>query len=286
MSTQFEKRYYLGDSKVWIGKYKDLVNLPHRHNDCEIVLVERGEATLFIDGTEYAAKTGDGFFISSARPHYIQAEKESILSFILFDRAFLEDFPPNLSLATPRLSCQRDVAAAYAALAEEFKTQKPFRNIAVKQILTALLLKIFREETTALQKETLSRDDRYQQLLSEIDENYSFYTFSDAARFMGFSEPYFSKYFRKRTGMPFAKYLNAVRVKKAIRLLKKDRSLKFTDIAAQCGFNTIRNFNRVFKSITGFSPHALPENYDDALPLSEQTPPFNPTDEKSELLPS
>jgi xylan 1,4-beta-xylosidase len=179
---------------------------------------------------------------------------------------------------------QGEVAAAYAALAEEFKSQKPFRNVAVKQILTDLLLKIYRTESIAAKKENVSRDDRYQQLLSEIDENYSFYTFSDAARFMGFSEPYFSKYFRKRTCMPFAKYLNVVRVKKAIRLLQKDRSLKFTDIATQCGFNTIRNFNRVFKNITGFPPHALPKSYD--VTIREQMPAFDPTDKNSELLPS
>ena len=34
-----------------------------------------------------------------------------------------------------------------------------------------------------------------------------------------------------------------------------------TEISIACGFGTIRNFNRVFKEFTGYSPKKLPENY-------------------------
>ena len=33
------------------------------------------------------------------------------------------------------------------------------------------------------------------------------------------------------------------------------------DLMARCGFNTLRNFNRVFKEVTGYPPKHLPTNF-------------------------
>ena len=39
------------------------------------------------------------------------------------------------------------------------------------------------------------------------------------------------------------------------------KKMNMTEISISCGFGTIRNFNRVFKSLTGYSPKSLPSNY-------------------------
>ena len=62
--------------------------------------------------------------------------------------------------------------------------------------------------------------------------------------------------------MTFSQYLNAVRLEHAIELLKNNTEhLAITEIAAKCGFDTIRHFNRVFKDITGMSPRQMPSDY-------------------------
>ena len=86
--------------------------------------------------------------------------------------------------------------------------------------------------------------DNYKHLLDEIDANYSYITFSDAAAFMGLSESVvFSRFFRKISGMTFSKYLNTVRLEHAIHMLQEHpRRLSVTEIASRCGFETIRHF--------------------------------------------
>ena len=60
--------------------------------------------------------------------------------------------------------------------------------------------------------------------------------------------------------MTFTQYLNTVRIAAALEKLKQG-SMSVTEIAGSCGFNTIRNFNRVFKKYTGYSPCNIPSDY-------------------------
>ena len=100
----------------------------------------------------------------------------------------------------------------------------------------------------------------YKEISGKISNEYKTITFEDAAKYMHFSEPYFSKIFHNVFGMTFTHYLNTVRIAVAIEKLKEG-NLSITEISSDCGFNTIRNFNRVFKKFTGYSPNTLPSNY-------------------------
>jgi AraC-like DNA-binding protein len=60
--------------------------------------------------------------------------------------------------------------------------------------------------------------------------------------------------------MTFTQYLNTIKIAAAIEKLRKNE-MSITKIALECGFNTIRNFNRVFKKFTGYTPNSLPPDY-------------------------
>ena len=94
----------------------------------------------------------------------------------------------------------------------------------------------------------------------KISNEYGTITFCEAAKHMHFSEPYFAKVFHRTFGMTFTQYLNTVRIAAAIDKLKQG-NMSITEISLSCGFNTIRNFNRVFKSLTGYSPSHMPSDY-------------------------
>lgn len=91
-----------------------------------------------------------------------------------------------------------------------------------------------------------------------MSENYEFFTFESAADFMGMNQAYFSRFFHKIAGVPFSRYLNYIRISKAINILHSPEAPPMTDIASACGFSTIRNFNRVFKDITAILPKYPP----------------------------
>ena len=53
--------------------------------------------------------------------------------------------------------------------------------------------------------------------------------------------------------MDFKKFVNLFRFESACKLLS-ERNRSIADVGICCGFGSIRNFNRVFKSICGYTP--------------------------------
>lgn len=85
--------------------------------------------------------------------------------------------------------------------------------------------------------------DRYNESIS-LDE---------AARAVNASTRHFCKIFKQATGITFTDYLARVRVEKAKALLQNPH-LRVSEIAFETGFESISQFNRSFKRITGKSP--------------------------------
>lgn len=63
----------------------------------------------------------------------------------------------------------------------------------------------------------------------------------------------FSRFFRVRTGRTLPEYVNALRIGRACEHLAEG-TLKVTDIAMDCGFRNLANFNRHFRALTKLSP--------------------------------
>jgi len=64
---------------------------------------------------------------------------------------------------------------------------------------------------------------------------------------------YLSERFKHVTGMKFVEYIARTRFEAACRLLH-DGDLRISDIAFAAGFQSLSQFNRVFKRLSGKSP--------------------------------
>src|SRR5215831_9047630 len=64
---------------------------------------------------------------------------------------------------------------------------------------------------------------------------------------------YLSENFKQVTGLNFVEYVARARFEKACRLLY-DGDLRISDIAFAAGFQSLSQFNRVFKRLAGKSP--------------------------------
>lgn len=69
----------------------------------------------------------------------------------------------------------------------------------------------------------------------------------------GMSPFTFSRFFKKNCGAGFVEYLNRVRTNKACYLLR-ETEYQVHDIALECGFTSISNFNKQFRNTHGISP--------------------------------
>ena len=73
------------------------------------------------------------------------------------------------------------------------------------------------------------------------------------AKAVSFNANYFSERFKQVTGVNFVEYVARIRFEKACSLLH-DGDLNISDIAFAVGFQSLSQFNRVFKRLSGKSP--------------------------------
>jgi AraC-like DNA-binding protein len=67
---------------------------------------------------------------------------------------------------------------------------------------------------------------------------------------------YLSERFKQVTGLNFVEYVARTRFDNACELLERD-DLRISDIAFAAGFQSLSQFNRVFKRLSGKSPTAF-----------------------------
>jgi AraC-like DNA-binding protein len=83
---------------------------------------------------------------------------------------------------------------------------------------------------------------------------------SDVSKIANMTEVSFSRFMKTQTGIGFIDSLLDIRLAHASRLLI-DTNQPISEIAYNCGFNNISNFNRLFKKKKGCTPKQLRENY-------------------------
>lgn len=73
------------------------------------------------------------------------------------------------------------------------------------------------------------------------------------AQAVNMSASYFSEKFKEITGLNFVTYVARTRIEKARNLLHKP-NLRISEIAFEVGFQSLSQFNRAFKQVTGKAP--------------------------------
>jgi len=83
---------------------------------------------------------------------------------------------------------------------------------------------------------------------------------TEAAKVTNMTEVSFSRFFKSKTGKTFIDTLNEIRLGNATRMLI-ETSQGIAEIAYNCGFNNISNFNRTFKKRKGCTPKEFREGF-------------------------
>lgn len=80
------------------------------------------------------------------------------------------------------------------------------------------------------------------------------------AALVGMTSTAFSRYFKLRTGKNLSEYIVDIRLGQAARRLV-DTTDSVSEICWDCGFNTLSNFNRLFRKRKGCNPTEFREKY-------------------------
>ena len=90
-------------------------------------------------------------------------------------------------------------------------------------------------------------------LCSEINQ-------AEVARLVGLTPPAFSRFFRRATGQTFVGFVNILRINEVCRSMTESAEC-ITEIAMNCGYNNIANFNRQFLAVKGMNPSQYRERH-------------------------
>ncbi len=102
---------------------------------------------------------------------------------------------------------------------------------------------------------------RIEKAMEFMNQNFSRpISLAEVARLNNMTEVSFSRFFKTRTGITFIDSLLELRLGNASRLLI-DTTQSISEVAYNCGFNNISNFNRLFKKKKACTPKEFRENY-------------------------
>lgn len=281
MLAIYERRQFLDGEKIWFGRYKNLTNVLHWHFESEIIRVVTGKAKIKIGDFCFDAVKDDCFFCLDEELHYIISEPNSQVDVAILSKDIATDITDKYVLTSPKLPGDIPVKQIFNQIEATLSRKGPFYRESLENDARGLIIDIFSHCQIAERKEKASLRKT---LITKINRDFSFITFEEAVRYSGYSASHFSKTFKKLTGMSFSEYLNIIKVENAIMMLR-NKNASITSISRNCGFATIRNFNRVFKKITGYSPKSLPKEFiiDTGLRISAAEH-FDPTDKASILI--
>ncbi|WP_109833178.1 AraC family transcriptional regulator [Reichenbachiella versicolor] len=110
---------------------------------------------------------------------------------------------------------------------------------------------------TDMRANVSTETERIEQIIKFISDNYyKDIDLEQVANMACLTKSSFCRYFKKMTNRSFIDYLSEVRVRQATRLLI-NKNMTISQVCHSVGFNSISNFNRKFKKVTGRSPKML-----------------------------
>ena len=256
--------------RSWHGSEPDDYET-HLHSAVEVILPIRGAVVSTADEQTYQVHAGEVLIIPAGMKHDLHMGPDSERELLLFEMngiftmkefsAFRQMMakPLHLSASHP---CRERVHQLFFRIIEVHRSDTLLRNMYSYALLLEIYATLGEEYLTtsasAAEMNTLQRqfsgEDAFNRALDYLNKNYmDDVTLDSLAVFAGFSRYTLSRMFRQHTGVTFTQYLSRRRVEMAMEFLSSTR-IPITQVALQCGFNSIATFNRVFREVKGCTP--------------------------------
>ena len=240
----------------------------HWHSRHEFCYVIEGECSFYVNGQTYHASAGDLLFFKSGDIHrYISNDEH----FICYISTFIPTivYENDYKLCMPKTFISKSelvesglhgrVLETFDTMYEEYEKCDKYWEAIVKSCLANmfyLLSRSFENESVTLIKD-VNKFEKFQQVIDYLNKNYTEdISLEDISSLLNYSLSNTSSLFEKFIGMNFKKYLDSIRVQKSVEMIRNSDET-ITEIAMKNGFNNVRTFNNVFKSITGMTPMEL-----------------------------
>ena len=246
MIYQFQNSIHGNKIKIIKGYGKSFV--PHLHNSFELVFLTEGEMRITVDKKPYTLISGDSLLIFPNQIHEFVSVLEGKIFICIFSPDLVDTYLPMFKGKLPASNLIRR-----GTVTEELLSELSEDNILISQSILYFLCARFHEGTSYTPAP--SKDKALiEKIFSFIEQNYrGECTLGELAAYTSYNYVYLSRYFKSHTSLSFIEYVNGYRIDAACCELK-DTDKTVLSIAYECGFESLRNFNRVFKKLVGMTP--------------------------------
>ena len=249
----------------------------HYHPEYELVLVTKSSGRRMVGDSIGSFDEGDLVFMGPLLPHvwvndqkFIKGETDDQAEAIVIH--FKEDFLGKNILEIPEMETLRKfLLLSNRGMEIKGKAREDINTLMVKMLSMngmqrlSSLLSIFDILSRPIKFELLASpgfvDATHHKESDRLDKiiKYVLANFDDdislpmAASMMNMGLTTFCNFFKENYRITFVEYINMVRIGHSCKLLfEKDQTI--AEVAYECGFNSIANFNRQFKKAKNMSP--------------------------------
>ena len=245
----------------------------HTHEEYELIYICEGKGEKVIGDNISSLRKGDLLFLGPNLPHLFRCDQDYPLKYrsgslvIHFNNRYLSEsffscpeFEPILKLfkrSKSGIQFSGDTEIIARRIKNLFDKEKTESLIEILFILHDLS-RDFDHSLLASPGFTPSFGEKDYHRINianqyVMDHFKNDISLSDVASKVGLTKAAFCRHFKKVTGKTFFTFLKEYRIGHACKLLMQT-DMNVSEISYECGFNTISNFNKQFKSVTGTNP--------------------------------
>ena len=240
----FEKEHSFNEEEFRIFSGQNFSFISHIHRAFELYMQTEGTAEVVIDKRTYILKAGQAVLIFPFQYHSYRAIENSEHNICIFSPGLVPDYYKSGKIIPTD------------SLFEFAWERKAVDNLFLYRSIAYEICGEFDKERTYTERKNLFSQDKVVSVLLYVNENYKQKCLLyDASASVGFDYAYISKLFKKSIGITYNQYVNYLRIQESKKLLQTTKKT-ITEIASECGFLSLRVFNRKFSEMEGTTPSA------------------------------
>ena len=221
----------------------------HLHGNFELVTVTEGELTVTVDKAPYRLHTGQAVLIFPNQTHSFLSESHSVHFLCIFSPTLVQAYGKAVKTKVPTVNLFEPSPFLLERLMDGATRENP---LLLKGLLYALCGEF--DAGASYREREYGSEALLFRIFEFVETNYrSDASLTALSAATSYHYVYLSKYFRECTGIPYAEYVSRYRVNEACYLLR-NTDCTVLQIAYDCGFESLRSFNRNFKKILGIPP--------------------------------
>ena len=231
-------------------KHTNVSCVAHVHSVAEIVFVTDGAITLITVSGQVELRKGQMHIFMPYEIHGYITARESEIIVMGFSEEYISEFKTCFLGKTLSKSIEfsGDMQSALVQLSQRLESSSVFTQ---KAIIYKSLSEFWDKGEFCVSKN--GSGDILGETLIYISKNYhAGMNLDTASKHLGITPVHLSRVLNKM-GFGFTEILNSIRIGNS-RILLAETTKSITEIAYECGFGSVRNFNRVFKAYTGKTP--------------------------------